>query len=169
MLGHQWCPFGFFIFVELDYFRSFSRIFWTCRSRELTTWILTTSRNTLSWSRAPLQTSRVTSTPLWISLRGNGLCTRWSSEISYLALFSQCRSAPWLGALAFISAGAGPSILLTAGVMQFHLVPRPLPQTILIFFLAISPLISFTAVLTAAIMCQVLKYLVLFPFISLCN
>ena len=35
--------------------------------------------------------------------------------------------------------------------------------------LAISPLISFTAVLTAAIMCQVLKYLVLFPFISLCN
>ncbi len=71
--------------------------------------------------------------------------------------------------LAFISAGAGPSILLTVGVMQFHLVPRPLPQTILIFFLAISPLISFTAVLTATIMCKVLKYLVLFPFISLCN
>jgi len=41
--------------------------------------------------------------------------------------------------LAFISAGAGLSILLAAGVMQFHLVPRPLPQTILIFFLAKFP------------------------------
>ena len=44
MLGHQWFPFGFFIFIQLEYFRSFPRIFWTCRSRELTTWIRTTSR-----------------------------------------------------------------------------------------------------------------------------
>ena len=43
-----------------------------------------------------------------------------------------------VGLYVFISAGAGPSILLTAGVMQFRLAPRPLPQSILIFFLVIA-------------------------------
>ncbi len=47
--------------------------------------------------------------------------------------------------------------------------PKKMPQSILIFFLVIFPLISFIAVLTAALMCQVLKHLVLFPFTSLCN
>jgi len=56
--------------------------------------------------------------------------------------------------------------IVDRGVMQFRLAPRPLPQLILIFFLVIFPLISFIAVLIAALMCQVLKHLVLFPFIS---
>ena len=43
-----------------------------------------------------------------------------------------------------------------------HMVPRPLSQMILISFLAIFPLIYFTAVLTTALMCQVLKHLALF-------
>ncbi len=40
----------------------------------------------------------------------------------------------------------------TAGVMLSHLIPRPLFQTTSIFFLAISPLISRSAALTAALM-----------------
>ena len=54
--------------------------------------------------------------------------------------------------------------MLTAGMMPSLLVPRPQPQTILISFLVIFPLIYFTAVLIAALMCQVLKHLALFPF-----
>jgi len=53
----------------------------------------------------------------------------------------------------------------TTGVMLFQMVPHPLSQTILIFFfLVIFSLISFTVVLTAALICQVLKYLELFSF-----
>ena len=55
--------------------------------------------------------------------------------------------------------------IVEAGVTPSLLLPRPLPQTILISFLVIFPLIFFTAVLTAALMCQVLiKHLALFSF-----
>ena len=56
MFGHQWWPNAFTIFVEWDCFRLLSRIFWTYKSREQTTWVRTTSQvafyllSTVSWT-----------------------------------------------------------------------------------------------------------------------
>ena len=67
------------------------------------------------------------------------------------------------GASAFISSGAGPIILLTAGVMLSHLVARFLPQTILISFLACDISLDFLSRGTYRVIevCQVLQNLVL--------
>jgi hypothetical protein len=83
---------------------------------------------------------------LWTSSRESGRCKQSNIEISYYVSFSQCMSAPWSGTSYFFSVEAGPSALLTAGVMPSLLVPDWFPalgrlQTISIFFLVSSPLI----------------------------
>ena len=45
VIGHQWCPFGFVVFVEWNSFRPFSRLFWIWRSPALKTWIRCTSHS----------------------------------------------------------------------------------------------------------------------------
>ena len=85
---------------------------------------------------------------------------------SYLALFSQIQKRALIRRVGLYLCRGWAQNIVDRWRDAVSPVPRPLPQSILIFFLVIFPLISFAAVLTAALMYQVLKYLVLFPLLA---